>query len=86
MITYRGTPDQDVVGKLTRLVELEATTSRLRHDLRGMLTPAFLVVDQLLEHPDPKVVKAGQTVLKAVERVERRLVAMRAPSSERIFG
>ncbi len=89
MMTSRGTPrtpDQDVVGKLARLAELEATTTTLRHDLRGMLAPALLVVDLLLAHSDPKVVKAGQIVLKAIKRAEERLVATRLPEQERVFG
>ena len=86
MRTGRGTPDQDVAARLARLAELEATTSTLCHDLRGMLTPAFLVVDRLLEHSDPKVVKAGMTVAKAIERAGERLVATRAPAQERRFG
>ena len=50
-----------------------------------MLAPALLVVDRLLEHSDPKVARAGATVLKAIERVEQRLVAMRASAQERAF-
>ena len=83
MTTDKGTPptvDQEVAGKLARLAELEATTSTLRHDLRGMLAPALLVVDRLLAHSDPKVVKAGETVVKAVKRAEERLVATRPPA------
>lgn len=88
MMTERGTltaPDQDVAGKLARLAELEAATSELRHDLRGMLAPALIVVDRLLAHADPKVVKAGETMVKAIKRVEERLVATRLPVQGR-FG
>ncbi len=81
-----GTPDQDVVGKLARLAELEATTSTLRHDLRGMLAPALIVIDRLLEHADPKVVKAGETVVQAIKRAEERLVATRPTAKQRLFG
>jgi len=81
-----GTPDQDVVSKLARLAELEATTSTLRHDLRGMLAPALLVIDRLLAHSDPKVVRAGETVMKAIRRAEERLVATRPTAQERRFG
>ncbi len=81
-----ATPNQDVDAKLARLADLEATMSVLRHDLRGMLAPALLVVDMLLAHSDPKVVKAGETVEKAVMRAETRLVATRPPSKERLFG
>lgn len=81
-----GTPDQHVAGKLARLIELEATMAELRHDLRGMLAPALLVVDRLLAHSDPKVVKAGETVLKAVTRADERLVATRPRTTQRLFG
>jgi hypothetical protein len=70
--------DPDIDRKLKRLAELEAATSSLRHDLRGMLAPALLVVDRLLAHPDPKVVKAGETVVKAVRRAEARLLETRS--------
>ena len=69
--------DPEIARKLRRLAELEAATSSLRHDLRGMLAPALLVTDRLLAHPDPKVVKAGETVVKAVRRAEERLSASR---------
>ncbi len=65
MMTSRETPGalgEDMVSKLARLAELEATTSSLRHDLFGMLAPALLVADRLLAHADPKVVRAGETV------------------------
>ena len=72
------TNDPDIDRRLKRLAELEAATSSLRHDLRGMLAPALLVVDRLLGHPDPKVVKAGETVVKAVRRAEARLLETRS--------
>jgi len=75
-----------VVGKLVRLAELEATTSSLRHDLFGMLAPALLVADRLLAHADPKVVRAGETVVKAIKRAEERLVATRPPAHGRLLG
>ncbi len=68
----------DTAQKLKRLAELEAATSSLRHDLRGMLAPALLVADRLLAHADPKVVKAGETVVKSVRRAEERLQETRA--------
>jgi len=89
MMTNRGIPaipDEDVGAKLARLVDLEATMSVLRHDLRGMLAPALLVVDRLIAYPDPKVVKAGEAVLKAITRAEARLVATRAPATQRLLG
>lgn len=70
--------DQDVEPALKRLAELEATTASLRHDLRGTLAPALLVADRLLAHADPKVVKAGETIVKAVRRAEALLRETRA--------
>lgn len=74
-------PEQDVAAKLERLAALEAATSSLRHDVRGMLSPALLVADRLLAHADPKVVRAGETVAKAVKRAIDRLTATRPPSA-----
>jgi hypothetical protein len=74
-----GEPDQDVTRKLARLAALEAATSSLRHDVRGMLSPALLVADRLLAHPDPKIARAGETVVKAVNRAIERLAATRPP-------
>jgi hypothetical protein len=65
--------DEDVTKKLERLAALEASTSSLRHDLRGILAPALLVADRLLAHADPVVVRVGETVVKTVRRAEARL-------------
>jgi hypothetical protein len=62
----------------TRLAALEAAASSLRHDLRGILAPALLVADRLLAHADPKVVRAGETVVKSVRRAEARLQETKA--------
>jgi hypothetical protein len=86
MMTDQEVPNQDVVGKLARLAELEAAMSLLRHDLRGMLAPALIVVDRLLNHSDPKVAKAGETVVKAITRAEQRLAATRPPTQKRLLG
>jgi len=67
--------DSLIARKLERLAELEAATASLRHDLRGMLAPALLVTDRLLSHSDPKIVRAGETIVKAVRRAEERLAA-----------
>ncbi|GAC1341809.1 MAG: hypothetical protein NVSMB18_14680 [Acetobacteraceae bacterium] len=69
--------DPEVASKLARLAELETSTASLRHDVRGMLAPALLVTDRLLANADPKVVRAGEIVIKAVRRAEERLNATR---------
>ncbi len=68
----------EIERKLRRLAELETATASLRHDLRGILAPSLLIADRLLAHADPKVVKAGETVVKSVRRAEQRLLETRA--------
>ena len=41
---------------------------RLRHDIRGALSPALLIADRLLGHADPAVVRSGQIMVRTVER------------------
>ena len=41
---------------------------RLRHDLRGALSPALLMADRLLTHADPAVKRAGEIMVKSVDR------------------
>lgn len=67
----------EIDRKLKRLAELEAATASLRHDVRGMLAPALLVTDRLLSHSDPKIVRAGEIIVKAVRRAEARLLETR---------
>ena len=56
-----------------RLQALEASTSSLRHDLRGILSPALLTADRLLGSEDRLVKRAGEAMVRAVERAEERL-------------
>jgi hypothetical protein len=56
-----------------RLKELNQQVSTLRHDLRGMLSPAMLVADRLLDNQDPGVKRAGEMVIRTVERMTARL-------------
>lgn len=60
-----------------RLAELEATTSTLRHDVRGALSPALLVADRLLDSPEPATKRAAEIVVASIERVEQRLAETR---------
>ena len=72
-------PRQDVTtaalasGEAARLQTLEATTSSLRHDLRGILSPALLTAERLLGHDDPGIRRAGEIMVKTVERATDRL-------------
>ncbi len=51
-----------------RLAALGAAMSRTSHDLRGILSPALLAAERLQLHEDPKVSRAGETLVRAVER------------------
>ena len=50
------------------LADIEARAATLRHDLRGVLSPALMVTDRLLNNPEPTVQRAGQAVIRSVER------------------
>ena len=58
-----------------RVAQLEALVSGLRHDLRGVITPASLVGDQLRKHSDPAVQRAGGRIGEMVRRVLEKLDA-----------
>jgi signal transduction histidine kinase len=64
---------------LTRLHTLEARTSSLRHDLRGILSPAYLTAERLLTHADPAAKRAGEMMMKTVERASERLKETKLP-------
>ena len=51
-----------------KLAEVEARAATLRHDLRGVLSPALMVTDRLLGNPDPAVQRAGQAIVRSVDR------------------
>ena len=50
------------------LAEVEARAATLRHDLRGVLSPALMVTDRLLSNPDPAIQRAGQAIVRSVDR------------------
>jgi hypothetical protein len=79
-----GTPvaiRNEIAEQRARLAALEATMPSLRHDVRGLLSPAVLVSDRLTAHPDPEVVRVGETVMGVVTRVIDRLATTRDPAS-----
>ena len=58
-------------GEAIALAQLEAYrtyTAALRHDIRGVLSPALMMSDRLLNHEDKGVQRAGQAVVRSVER------------------
>ena len=59
-------------GEAAALVQLEAYrdyTMALRHDIRGVLSPALMMSDRLINHEDKGVQRAGHAVVRSVERV-----------------
>jgi hypothetical protein len=70
-----GTAEAEMVAE--RLQNLEARTSSLRHDLRGILSPALLTAERLLGHEDPVIRRAGEMMVKTVERATERLAETR---------
>ena len=60
-----------------RIEIYRAHTAALRHDLRGVLSPALMVSDRLVNHQDPTVQRAGQTVVRSIERATALIVSHR---------
>ncbi len=60
-------PDAAAAARFERLMSV------LRHDLRGILSPALLAVDRLADYPDPAVQRAGGIVGRCIERAVSRL-------------
>ncbi|QEO16638.1 SoxR reducing system RseC family protein [Acetobacter vaccinii] len=46
---------------------------KLRHDIRGIISPAMLVADQLATNPDPDVRRAAETINNTLDRLTDRL-------------
>ena len=65
------------------LAELRAQTSVLRHDLRGILSPALLTADRLVSSEDPAIRKAGEIVIRTVERASAKLAEAKAEPGPR---
>lgn len=69
---------EERAGRLqARLEGLEAATSRLRHDLRGALSPAMLTADRLLMSAEPSVRRAGELIMRSLQRATDLLDASR---------
>jgi hypothetical protein len=81
-LSAQAAASRDVQAKLdqaasaqVRLAGIEADLSLLRHDLHGILAPALLTADRLTGHADPVIRKAGDIVVRTVERATARLAA-----------
>ncbi len=55
------------------LDNLRGQLKGLRHDIRGILSPAMLVSDRLLSHGEAPVKRAGEVMVRTVERAIQRL-------------
>ena len=62
-----------------RLAEAASAMSTLRHDLRGILSPALLTADRLAMSQDPVARRAGEAMISTVERAEARLAPQPDP-------
>jgi signal transduction histidine kinase len=51
-----------------RLAALGTMVAKVSHDLRGILTPALLTAERLQLNPDPRVRRAGDMLVQAVDR------------------
>jgi signal transduction histidine kinase len=51
-----------------RLAALGTVVAKVSHDLRGILTPALLTAERLQLNTDPRVQRAGEVLVQAVER------------------
>ncbi len=68
----QGPVFEPVAGPVAPPLDRDAL-SALRHDLRGILSPALLMSDRLIAHPDPAIQRAGDVILRTVERATARL-------------
>ena len=75
-------PAVEVQALQDQVAKLEAAASMLRHDLRGVLSPALMVADRLVNNPDPAVRRAGDAVVRSVDRATALLTASKAPGHE----
>ncbi|MDE7546443.1 hypothetical protein PY793_00400 [Acetobacter fabarum] len=51
----------------------EQNDPRLRHDIRGIISPVMLIADQLMLSPDPATKKAAGTINDSLDRLTARL-------------
>lgn len=63
-----------------RVAELAGQSARLRHDLRGILSPAMLMADRLAMSEDPVSRRAGESMIATIERADARLKPPPAPA------
>ncbi len=52
----------------TTTASADDAVRKLRHDLRGALSPALLATDRLLGHEDPAIQRSGTIISQSIER------------------
>ncbi|MGI4747345.1 MAG: hypothetical protein ACRYGI_15095 [Janthinobacterium lividum] len=57
----------------TRVLKLINVAAEMRHDLRGILSPAMLTADRLALSQDPISRRAGEAMISTIERADERL-------------
>ena len=57
----------------SRLAEQQREIARLRHDLRGILSPALLLADRLTMSQDPNAIRTAEAIIQTIERAEAAL-------------
>ncbi len=65
-----------------RIDAIEKQAAGLRHDLRGALSPALIISDRLIENSDPAVRRAGESVIRSIERAAALLTAAKMASNQ----
>ena len=72
----------DAGAAQVKLADLRAHLSGLRHDIRGILSPALLVADKLTGHDEPGIRRAGEVMVRTVDRATTRLAETRLDQDE----
>jgi signal transduction histidine kinase len=59
---------RNALWRNARLAALGSAVARISHDLRGILAPALLTAERLQNHQDSAVQRAGEILLRTVDR------------------
>ena len=66
---------RDARAQRSRMQEMDAAAAALRHNLRGALSPALMMADRLIAHGDPAVQRAGEIVVRSIDRATALITA-----------
>ena len=88
LVLYAATPRpvpalaDPATAAQARVDAIEKQAAGLRHDLRGALSPALIISDRLIENADPAVRRAGESVIRSIERAAALLAAAKTASDQ----